>query len=121
MIVDDDPNLRTLLTTNLQAEGYGVSAAESGTQAILLLQSGQPDLVILDVMMPGKDGWEVCKWIRDHEGAKPIKVVMLTARDTPRDRLIGRDLLHADEYITKPFDVDALMRRIKELTGEITA
>lgn len=118
MVVDDDPNLRELLTANLSADGYRVLVARDGVAALALLRNTKPDLVVLDVMMPEKDGWEVCKWIRDNEGGKPIRVLMLTARDTPRDVMIGRDLLHADEYVTKPFDVDALMRRIEELVKE---
>ncbi|MFP4163474.1 MAG: response regulator transcription factor [Chitinispirillaceae bacterium] len=116
LVVDDDTSIRRLLEVNLMAEGYGVVTAVNGAEALSKLAEGGIDLVVLDVMMPLKDGWEVCKAIRDNEDDCRQKIIMLTARDTPRDKMIGTDLLGADEYITKPFDVDELMELIARMS-----
>jgi DNA-binding response OmpR family regulator len=116
LVVDDDPSVRTLLTLNLAAEGYDIATAENGDRALEYIEKTEADLVILDIMMPGRDGWEVCKTIRDSESHdRRRKIIMLTARDTPRDKLIGKDLLGADEYVTKPFDIDELMEIVGKL------
>ena len=115
VIVDDDANIRTLLTVNLAAQGFSIETAADGKEAIDKIRVNPPWLIILDVMMPDVDGWEVCKYVRDDPDLEKVKIVMLTARDTERDKLIGRQVLKADEYLTKPFDIDVLLSKINAL------
>jgi DNA-binding response OmpR family regulator len=115
VIVDDDANIRTLLTVNLAAQGFSIETAADGKEAIDKIRANPPWLIILDVMMPDVDGWEVCKYVRDDPDLEKVKIVMLTARDTERDKLIGRQVLKADEYLTKPFDIDVLLSKINAL------
>lgn len=115
LVVDDDANIRTLLTVNLTAKGYSVETAVDGKDAIQKISAHAPWLIILDVMMPEIDGWEVCKFVKDDPDLGYVKIVMLTARDTERDKLIGRKVLKADEYMTKPFDIDDLLAKIDAL------
>ncbi len=115
LVVDDDKSIRELLVVNLGKRGFLVEALGDSRKALDAIAEGNPDLVILDVMMPDVDGWEICKVIRDNPRFDRIKILMLTARDSPRDRMIGKEILKADEYMTKPFDLDALMEAIRRL------
>jgi DNA-binding response OmpR family regulator len=117
LIVDDDANVLELVRVNCAAKGYTVLTATDGNEAILAVEKIMPALVILDVMMPEMDGWEVCKILRD-EYKDSIKILMLTAKDTARDKMIGKDILKADEYMTKPFDVDALLSTVEHLLSK---
>ena len=114
LIVDDDSNVRELLRVNCAAQGLNVLTAGDGAEALRMVEQHIPELVILDVMMPEMDGWEVCKQIRD-KYQDSIKVVMLTAKDTARDKIIGKNILKADEYLTKPFDIDELLATVHRL------
>jgi DNA-binding response OmpR family regulator len=113
--VDDDVHIRMLLRINLVHEGYEIYEATNGKEAIDQYYIYKPELVILDIMMPTVDGWEVCKILRDNDTEGKLKIIMLTARDTARDRIIGKNILKADEYITKPFDIDQLLNSIENL------
>jgi two-component system, OmpR family, alkaline phosphatase synthesis response regulator PhoP len=113
LIVDDDANIRELILVNLTAAGYEVKTASDGKEAIEKISSFLPALIILDIMMPEIDGWEVCKFVRDDPYLEHIKIIMLTARGSDRDKLIGKGILKADDYLTKPFDIDELMSIIK--------
>lgn len=115
LIVDDDANIRTLLSVNLTANGYAIETAVDGKDALEKITRDPPWLIILDVMMPEVDGWEVCKYVKDDPDLENVKILMLTARDTQRDRLIGQKVLKADEYLTKPFDIDVLIAKIGAL------
>ena len=115
LIIDDDPNVLELLAVNIDAAGYNVSTAVHGEDALQKIRAGKPDLVILDVMMPHMDGWEVCKIIKDDPSLAAVKVLILTAKDTHKDKLIGKGIFNADEYMTKPFDIDALLKSIRKL------
>lgn len=112
LIVDDDANIRTLLSVNLTANGYAIETAVDGKDAMEKISKAPPWLIILDVMMPEVDGWEVCKYVKDDPDLEKVKILMLTARDTQRDKLIGQKVLKADEYVTKPFDIDVLLSKI---------
>ncbi|MDG5815196.1 response regulator [Chitinispirillales bacterium ANBcel5] len=112
-VIDDDPVIRELVTFNLQVRGYEVMAFSNGMDALQSIEETRPDLVILDVIMPDLDGWEMCKILRDTDETLPI--IMLTALDTARDKLIGRSILRADAYVTKPFDIDHLISSVKKL------
>lgn len=119
MIVDDDPVIREILEINLRARGYEVCTAAGGQEAIELIGNIKPDVVVLDVIMPDLDGWEVLKIIRDsYYGDGELKILMLTAKATERDKLIGKAILKADEYLTKPFDLNELLGVIKKLLGD---
>ncbi|MEI8243866.1 MAG: response regulator [bacterium] len=108
LIVDDDPHIGELLYVNLDAAGYEADRAANGREAIDRITAARPDLVILDVMMPEMDGWELCKSIRDDPDCRDIRIVMLTARDTDRDKMIGKGVFGVDAYLTKPFDLGEL-------------
>ena len=109
LLADDDEMIVDVLRHQLEREGYAVVAANDGIQALALARTSQPDLVLLDVMMPGLHGWEVCREIR-RESAVPI--LMLTARGEETDRVLGLEL-GADDYIVKPFSFRELVARIR--------
>jgi DNA-binding response OmpR family regulator len=118
LVVDDDPNITELIRVNLDAAGYSVTCAANGREAIEQIDVAKPDLMIVDVMMPEMDGWELCKTIKDDPDMEGVPIVMLTARGTDRDRLIGRDIFGVDEYVTKPFDILALTELCRRLLHE---
>jgi two-component system alkaline phosphatase synthesis response regulator PhoP len=109
LVVDDETAIVELLSYNLEKAHYGVLVARDGIEALRLARERRPDLVILDLMLPGLDGLEVCREIRKH-GDTPI--IMLTARSEEVDRVVGLEL-GADDYVVKPFSVRELMARIK--------
>ena len=109
MVVDDDTNICELLRLYLEKEGYTVSIANTGMQAVKMFAEHQPDLMLLDVMMPELDGWQVCLEVRKYSN-KPI--IMLTAKGETFDKVLGLEL-GADDYITKPFDTKEVLARIK--------
>jgi two-component system, OmpR family, KDP operon response regulator KdpE len=109
LVVDDDPLLSELIVYNLEAEGYHVIAARNGNEAIKMFYADRPALVVLDVAMPGLDGFTVCQRIRE---VASTPVIMLTARGREEDIIAGLDL-GADDYITKPFQVGELMARVR--------
>ncbi len=115
LIVDDDQNIRELISVNLRSAGYAVMVAADGKDAMELLGSAAVDLIILDIMMPDIDGWELCKWIRDEPRLEGVKILMLTAKGTDRDKLIGREIFKADDYMTKPFEIDLLQQTVSRL------
>jgi len=114
-IVDDDPSIRELLRVNLEHRGFKVKSAVDGSDALAQLSVSVPDLVILDVIMPKIDGLELCKLLKDDKEFQNTKILMLTAKGQQRDRMIGKEILKADEYITKPFDVEKLIETIEKL------
>ncbi|MBO8169780.1 MAG: response regulator transcription factor [Thermoanaerobacteraceae bacterium] len=109
MIVDDDEHIRELLRLYLEKEGYETSLAVDGNQALSTFQDKGADLIILDVMMPGLDGWEVCREIRKNSG---VPIVMLTAKGESFDKLTGFEL-GADDYVVKPFEPKEIVARVK--------
>jgi DNA-binding response OmpR family regulator len=106
---DDDPQLLRLMTRNLQLEGYEVLGASDGQQALELMESNPPDLVLLDVMMPKMDGFTVCYRVREFSS---VPIIIVTARGQDQDKVRGLDL-GADDYLTKPFSVDELLARVR--------
>lgn len=109
LVVDDDTNICELLRLYLEKEGYSVAIANTGMQAVKLFAENQPDLMLLDIMLPELDGWQVCREIRKYSN-KPI--IMLTAKGETFDKVLGLEL-GADDYITKPFDAKEVLARIK--------
>lgn len=112
LIVDDEIAIRELLKFNLENEGFKVTSAADGEEALALLNDKKFDLVILDVMLPGINGMEVCRRMRSDSSLEAIPVIMLTARGEEIDKVLGLEL-GADDYITKPFGVRELIARIK--------
>jgi two-component system, OmpR family, response regulator MprA len=112
LVVDDDPRILSLLRRGLSFEGYQVSTADDGLGALMAARDELPDLVVLDLMMPGLDGLEVCRRLR--AGDEDVPILMLTARDTVPDRVAGLDA-GADDYLVKPFAFDELLARVRAL------
>jgi DNA-binding response OmpR family regulator len=109
LVVEDEPALQETLVYNLEKEGYTVQAVGDGRIALETARALKPDLIVLDIMLPGLDGFEVCKILRK-EGSVPI--LMLTARDDEIDRVVGLEV-GADDYLTKPFSMRELLARVK--------
>ena len=109
LIVDDDPNIGHLVQLYLEQAGYDVKVALRGDDALSEFRKLPPDLMILDLMLPGVDGWQVLKTVRK---SSAIPVIMLTAKDETFDKVLGLEL-GADDYITKPFDAKELVARVK--------
>ena len=112
LVVEDEEDLRELLVYNLAREGFRITAVDSGEQAITKAGRDRPDLVVLDLMLPGIDGLEVCRSLKSHEETAIIPIVMLTAKGEESDIVAGLEL-GADDYITKPFSPRVLSARIK--------
>src|SRR5680860_1421981 len=110
LLVDDDAEIRSLLTTLLGNRGYRVQTAHDEQQMRKILASSKVDLLILDIMLPGKDGLTICREVR--ASSQSIPIIMLTARGDPTDRVVGLEI-GADDYLAKPFDVKELEARIK--------
>lgn len=111
LLVDDDPAVRSSLRRALALEGYEVLTAENGEAALVLSGEIEPDVIVLDVMLPGMDGLEVCEQLRS---GSSTPILMLTAKDTVLDRVAGLDR-GADDYLVKPFAVDELLARVRAL------
>ncbi|MGM0547336.1 MAG: response regulator transcription factor [Bacteroidota bacterium] len=110
IIVEDEPSLVFTLQDTLESEGYNVFIAEKGDQAVEIVKEEDPDLMILDLMLPGMSGFDVCRKVREMNYTFPI--IMLTARDQEIDKVTGLNI-GADDYMTKPFGVKELLARIK--------
>ena len=109
MVVDDDRNICELLRLYLEKEGFDTVIAEDGQKALALFDTAQPDLMLLDVMMPQLDGWQVCREIRKKSSCP---IIMLTAKGEVFDKVLGLDL-GADDYVTKPFETKEIIARVK--------
>jgi DNA-binding response OmpR family regulator len=114
LIVDDEPNIVTALEFLLRRSGYEVRIATNGAEALALVDSERPDLVLLDVMMPGKSGYEVCQRLRERPELAATKIVMLSAKGSEAEVNKGLSL-GADLYITKPFSTQELVATIDRL------
>lgn len=110
LVVEDEPALQETLVYNLQKQGYKVESASNGRTALEIARQQKPDVILLDIMLPGLSGVEVCKTLR-REGY-PSAIIMLTARDDEIDRVVGLEI-GADDYVTKPFSMRELMARVK--------
>ena len=114
LIVDDEDHIRELLKFNLEKNGYIVYMANDGLNGLKLAREKQVDLILLDLMLPGMDGFEVCKEIRRDNIISNVPIIMLTAKSEEIDKILGLEL-GADDYITKPFSIRELSARIKAL------
>jgi DNA-binding response OmpR family regulator len=111
LVVDDEPTLLATISFNLEREGYDVTTASDGGEAIALAENIRPDLILLDLMLPGMHGFEVCRTLRK---VTSVPIVILTARSDEVDRIVGLEV-GADDYITKPFSMVELVARIRAL------
>ena len=123
LVVDDEEDILELLRYNISKEGYDVISSENGEDALVAVKRHSPDLIILDLMMPGIDGLDVCKQLKAASETKAIPIIMLTAKSSESDIIVGLEL-GADDYISKPFSPKVLLARIKSVlrrtTGEAT-
>ncbi len=119
LVADDEPALRKLLKTNMELEGYDTLEASNGKEVLDAVRRENPDIILLDIMMPVMDGWEVLTEL----AANPeysSKVILVSAKASDDAQLQGWEL-GADEYITKPFDLDALLERVREVAARTAA
>ena len=112
LVVDDEENIAELISYNLTSNGYKVIIANNGNDAVKLAVEEKPNLILLDLMIPGKDGYDVCKDIRSNSEIRNTPIIMLTAKSEELDKILGLEL-GADDYITKPFSVRELLARVK--------
>lgn len=117
LVVDDDPNICEMLRIYLENEGYRVKTAADGIDALNVFKVYEPDLVLLDIMMPKKDGWQVCREIREIS-SKPV--IMVTAKNEVFDKVLGLEL-GADDFIVKPFEMKEISARIKAVLRRYNA
>ncbi|WP_026476385.1 response regulator [Alkaliphilus transvaalensis] len=112
LVVDDEEHIAELIKFNLEKNGFEVTTRDNGEDCIKFLEENNVDLVVLDLMLPGIDGFEVCKTIRRIDGLEKLPIIMLTAKSEETDRILGLEL-GADDYVAKPFSVRELIARIK--------
>ena len=117
VLAEDEPQIARLIEFKLKKEGYEVTWKENGEEALKAIKADKPDLILLDVMMPVMDGYEVLRRLKEDENLKSIPVVMLTARAQEKDVVKGIDL-GAEDYITKPFHPAELLARVKRILGK---
>lgn len=117
LVIDDDTTLLELLVSHLQTSGYCTLSANNGPDGLRVATEARPDLVVLDVMMPGVDGWEVCRRLRD---VSRVPIIMLTAKDEEIDKLRGFRL-GVDDYVTKPFSFAELVARVGAVLARATS
>jgi len=114
LVVDDEKDIRNLLRQVLEHAGYQVETAANGREALEMVERSLPDLMLLDIMMPELDGWEVCRQVKSKQKTKHLPVILLTVRNQPLDKIVGTEVVGADDYITKPFDLDDLLARVEQ-------
>jgi two-component system alkaline phosphatase synthesis response regulator PhoP len=114
LVVDDEANIVELATLYLEQEGFRVRSAADGSKALEMIARQPPALMVLDLMLPEVDGWEVCRRVRSGKVAPDLPIVMLTARDDDVDKIVGLEL-GADDYVTKPFNPRELVARVKAI------
>lgn len=115
MVVDDEADMRFMVRKILENEGFDVEEAESGKAALEKLKNVTPDLILLDVMMPGLDGWETCKRIRQNKNTESVTVAMLTVKSSDEDKVASFDEGLADWHISKPFKKKRFIQTVKWL------
>ncbi len=114
LIVEDEEDVAEVMRYNLQKAGYRTVVAEDGEQALRTVRFCPPDLILLDLMLPEMDGWEVCRVLRGSEQARETPVVMVTAADTEEARILSLRV-GADDFVAKPFSMQALIAKIREI------
>ncbi|MCC8110515.1 MAG: response regulator transcription factor [Ruminococcus sp.] len=115
LVVDDDPNICDMLRMHLENEGYSVILSYDGDEALVKFNTLKPDIVLLDVMLPTQDGWQVCREIRKKSS---IPIIMITAKGDTFDKVLGLEL-GADDYVVKPIDVKEILARMKAIARRV--
>ena len=118
LVVDDEANIVELARLYLEQEGFRVQSAADGAKALEMIARQPPALMVLDLMLPQVDGWEVCRRVRSGKAAPDLPILMLTARDDDVDKIVGLEL-GADDYVTKPFNPRELVARVKAILRRI--
>ncbi len=116
LVVEDEPNIVDSLSFLMKQAGFAVQVARDGEAALRFMESRVPDLVLLDVMLPRRDGYDVCRAIRANPAWRDVKIIMLTAKSRDLDRRKGLEL-GADDYVTKPFSTREIVGRVRQLLG----
>jgi two-component system, OmpR family, alkaline phosphatase synthesis response regulator PhoP len=119
LVIDDEEHILELIKFNLENNGYKVITAVNGIQAVKLAKAELPQLVLLDLMLPGMDGYDVCKEIRKDNAISTMPIIMITAKGEELDKILGLEL-GADDYITKPFSIRELLARVKAVLRRTT-
>lgn len=114
LVIDDDPDILTLVQYNLEKEGYVVALCDNGSEALEKIDREKPDCLVLDIMLPGMDGREICRLLRANPLTRTLPVLLLTAKSGETDIVVGLEL-GADDYLTKPFSPRVLLARVKAL------
>lgn len=114
LIIEDNKDIAKLLQIRLEMEGYQAITAADGNEGLRLAKSSGVDLIILDLMLPGLPGEEICRQLRKENGPKKLPVIMLSAKDTDADMVLGK-VIGADLYMSKPFDIEELLQKIESL------
>jgi len=117
LIVDDEPDIVFMLQSRLEAHDYDVVGASNGEEALEKTRTESPDVILLDVMMPPPNGFQVCRILKDDPAYQNIPIIMLTAKTTESDQFWGMES-GADGYVTKPYNAEELLAKIRELLGE---
>lgn len=120
VVVEDEPDIKEVIEYNLQREGYRVLSALDGEVGLKLIQKELPDLVLLDLMLPGLDGIEICRRLRSQTATKNIPIIMVTAKGDEADIVLGLGV-GADDYVTKPFSAKELVARVKAVLRRMSA
>ena len=119
LVVDDEPKISRIVAAYLERDGFEVQTATDGRAALNHVVASQPDLVVLDLMLPEVSGWDVCRELRRNEATSAVPIIMLTARDDTADRIVGLEL-GADDYVVKPFDPKELVARVRAVLRRTT-
>lgn len=117
LVIEDDQDINRTLCLRLQMEDFEVLSAHDGFEGFYKATTQRPDLIILDLKLPGLPGEEICKWLRKDEKYSSLPIIMLTAKDTDVDKVIGK-IIGASQYLSKPFDMDELLKKISLLLSE---
>jgi two-component system response regulator VicR len=117
--IEDDPEMIELVKLILMRKGYDVTGATGGKEGLKAVEAVKPDLVLLDLMMPDMDGWEVYKQMRDNEAMKHIPVIVVTAKAQSIDKVLGLHIAKVDDYITKPFGPSELLSSVLRVLEEV--
>ncbi len=114
VVIEDDPLIRKLIAQTLQRSGYEVVTANDGSEGLRIVKEAQPNLVVLDISMPGLDGYQVCQYLRGDPATATLPIIMVTAMARPADQRRGFDM-GADDYLPKPFALTDLVTRVQSL------
>lgn len=120
LCIEDEPETTNLVKLILAREGYEVLGANGGEEGLKMVQAGTPDLILLDLMMPDMDGWQVYQHLKEDEETRDIPVIVVTAKVQSIDKVLGLQVAKVDDYITKPFRPEELSERVKYVLSQVS-